>query len=205
MFTPRETRRRTSRRALALIATAIAGLAASAVIAPAAVARPVERGTFHFGGTEVVDDFCGQAGLTMTLNFVVDGRFFVNARKPGTLPYGIEMDQATETTTNDAGESTTSVRRVTMKDLKITDNGDGTATILVLVAGSNTLYDDSTGKAIDHSPGQLRFEILIDENGTPSDPTDDQFLDFLGVVKMSPPPTSRVGDDFCPTMLEVLG
>jgi hypothetical protein len=49
------------------------------------------------------------------------------------------------------------------------------------------------GKAIARNPGQLRFELLIDNGGTPTDPSDDEFLEFLGFVKGS---TGRT-DDFC--------
>lgn len=66
-----------------------------------------------------------------------------------------------------------------MKDKRVTDNGDGTMTILMLATGNAVLYGEND-KAIARNPGQIRFEILIDHNGTPTDPFDDQFLDFLG-------------------------
>src|SRR5687767_3032649 len=121
MFTSRETHGRISRSSAGLWMAA-AVLFTSATVAPEAVARPVDRGTFHDEGTEVVNDFCGQAGLTVTIHFVVDGRFLVNARKPGTPVYGLQMIRVTETITNEAGESATSVVGTSERDLKITDN-----------------------------------------------------------------------------------
>jgi hypothetical protein len=56
------------------------------------------------------------------------------------------------------------------------------------------------GKAIVRDPGQIRFELLIDNGGTPSDPFDDEFLEFLGIVKG---PTGR-SDDFCAAVVPVL-
>lgn len=56
------------------------------------------------------------------------------------------------------------------------------------------------GKALGRDPGQIRFKILIDTAGTPSDPSDDEFLAFLGVVKGS---TGR-SDDFCATAVPAL-
>jgi hypothetical protein len=56
--------------------------------------------------------------------------------------------------------------------------GDGTLTILVLATGSDR-WLDSDGKLLFANPGQIRFEILIDHNGTPSDPSDDVFLEDL--------------------------
>ena len=47
----------------------------------------------------------------------------------------------------------------------------------------------------------MRFKILIDHGGTPTDPSDDEFLEFLGVVKES---TGR-SDDFCAAILEAIG
>ena len=85
------------------------------------------------------------------------------------------------------------------KDLKVTDNGDGTLTILVLGTGNFVVYDHD-GKAIARNPGQVRFEILIDDGGTPQDPSDDEFLEFLGDVKGS---TGR-NDDFCAAVVPEL-
>ena len=61
------------------------------------------------------------------------------------------------------------------------------------------LYGED-GKAIARNPGQVRFEILIDHGGTPTDPSDDEFLEFLGEVKGS---TGR-SDDFCEAAVPVL-
>jgi hypothetical protein len=61
------------------------------------------------------------------------------------------------------------------------------------------VYDES-GKAIARNPGQIRYEILIDHGGTPADPTDDGFIEFLGVVKES---TGRT-DDFCAAVVPAL-
>jgi hypothetical protein len=56
------------------------------------------------------------------------------------------------------------------------------------------------GKAIARNPGQERFEIRVDHGGTPTDPSDDAFLEFLGVVKES---TGRT-DDFCEAAVPLL-
>ncbi|MBA3718709.1 MAG: hypothetical protein H0W95_00215 [Nocardioidaceae bacterium] len=77
---------------------------------------------------------------------------------------------------------------------------DGTSTILVLATGNSLLYG-STGKAVARNPGQVRFEILVDNGGTPQDPFDDEFLEFLGVVKES---TGR-SDDYCAATVEAIG
>jgi hypothetical protein len=61
------------------------------------------------------------------------------------------------------------------------------------------LYGED-GKAIARNPGQARVEILVDHVGTPADPSDDEFLEFLGVVKES---TGRT-DDFCEAAVPAL-
>ena len=84
------------------------------------------------------------------------------------------------------------------KDLHVTDNGDGTLTILVLATGNYTLYGED-GRAIARNPGQVRFELLIDHGGTPDDPSDDLELDFK-IVKES---TGR-SDDACEAAVPAL-
>ena len=54
------------------------------------------------------------------------------------------------------------------KDKRITDNGDGTLTILILATGNAVLYG-ANGKAIARNPGQVRFELVVAHNGTPND------------------------------------
>ena len=84
------------------------------------------------------------------------------------------------------------------KDLRVTDNGDGTLTILILSTGNAVIYN-SDGKAIGRNPGQVRFELLVDHGGTPSDPSDDTEISFEQ-VKGS---TGRT-DDFCEVVVPAL-
>jgi hypothetical protein len=178
------------------------GLAAVASLSLAglAQAKPLEKGTFHEEFTDVATDFCDVPGLTVQSDFVVDGRFMINPHGPDGLAYYMEHVDVTEVATNLAnGNFVTLESIVTGKDLKVTDNGDGTLTILVLATGNAVLYD-MDGKAIARNPGQVRFELLIDHSGTPTDPTDDEFLEFLGFVKES---TGR-SDDFCAAAVAAL-
>ena len=50
------------------------------------------------------------------------------------------------------------------------------------------------------SSGLYRDEVLIDHNGTPSDPSDDEFVEFVGNVK-PPQHDPFVGRDFCEDFL----
>jgi hypothetical protein len=179
-----------------------AGLAMVGSIALAgwASAQPIEHTDFHDEFTEIEEDFCDVAGLTVQVDQVVDGRFLLNPHGPDGLAYGHENSHVTVVFTNvDNGITITEVDNVIFKDLRVTDNGDGTLTILVLGTGSGVLYGPD-GKAIARNPGQIRFEILIDHGGTPTDPSDDEELEFLGIVKGS---TGRT-DDFCAAAVPVL-
>ena len=84
----------------------------------------------------------------------------------------------------DNGNTVTEVGNFVDKDLRVTDNGDGTLTILVLSTGNIAVYGPD-GKALARNPGQIRFELLIDHGGTPRDPSDNVSLEFLGEVKGS--------------------
>ena len=176
------------------------GTVAAALAAAPAVAKPLEHGSFTDGFSETIDDFCGVEGLTVDHDAHIEGRFLANARKPGTPPYFQLAASAENVYRNTAGVEVTESLRIVEKDLKITDNGDGTLTILVLATGNATVTGPD-GTVIARNPGQVRYEILIDHAGTVADPSDDVFLEFLGQVKGS---TGR-SDDFCEAVVPVLG
>ena len=181
-----------------------AALAVGAALALAgatgASAGQIFHETFHEETTEIETDFCGVPGLTVEFVRVVDGRAHaVPHGKAGLAYFGAQITQ-TETVTNLAnGKSVTSFAKFLDKDLRVTDNGDGTLTILILTTGNAVLYGPN-GKVIARNPGQNRVEILVSDGGTPTDPSDDEFLEFLGVVKES---TGR-SDDFCEAAVPLL-
>lgn len=90
------------------------------------------------------------------------------------------------------------------KDLKVVDNGDGTLTITAMAAG-NTQLRGPSGELLRRDPGMNRYQILIDHNGTPGDPDDDEFLEFLGVIKGSTGLNEFEGADFCEDIHSFLG
>ena len=126
--------------------------------------------------------------------------YAVRSRGSDQLPYFSQLATGTRTLTNpDNDRVVTEHFNGLEKDLRVTDNGDGTFTILVLGTGNSTLTG-TDGKAIARNPGQTRWEILIDNNRTPQDPTDDEFLADLGNVKES---TGRT-DDYCAAIVAEL-
>jgi hypothetical protein len=176
------------------------GVAVAALGAAPAGARPVDRGPIFEEFSETFTNFCDVPGLTIDVDTVFEGRYVFNSRKPGTAPYYLENSSVERVYRNAEGDFVTERQRVLSKDLKITDNGDGTLTILVLATGNATVTGPD-GKAIARNPGQVRFELLYDHNDTLEDPSDDVFLEDLGVVKGS---TGR-SDDFCEAVVPILG
>jgi hypothetical protein len=169
-------------------------------LAGQASAKVLERETFHDEFSNTIRNFCGVSGLTVRENITVDGRYSIKTHGSDQLAYYQEHVRVRGVYTNVAtNDYVTETANVMEKDLRVTNNGDGTLTILVLATGNATTYDES-GKAIARNPGQTRYEILINHGGTPSDPSDDKFLKFLGVVKES---TGR-SDDFCAAVVPAL-
>lgn len=180
-----------------------AALAATAVLAaaPAATAGPPQRDPILDEFSVDIEDFCEVPGLDVRQDGVVTGTSTRMIRGgPNGLLYFADHIRFTSTFTNlESGAFVTTRESTVTKDLHITDNGDGTLTIVVLATGNFTIFGEN-GKAIARNPGQVRFRIVIDHNGTPNDPDDDVELSFE-VIKES---TGR-SDDFCAAVVAALG
>lgn len=182
----------------ASIWVALALLTAGALTASAGAGQP-SREAIHEDDSFELEDFCGKTGLTVEVAYVLDLRIKILQRGTTAAPYFMQHGKLTEVITNHAnGTFVTTASNVLEKDLGITDNGDGTVTILVLATGNAVLYN-ADGKAIARNPGQTRFELDIHLRGTPSDPEDDVVLDQR-IVRES---TGR-SDDFCAAALGAL-
>ena len=174
------------------------GAIAVVTLAAAASAGPPFRETIHDEFEFVDDNFCG-AGLTVEVAVVLDIRVHAVPHGPDRLVYFLQHGTETDVLTNlENGTSISSFARVIEKDLRVTDNGDGTLTVLILATGNAVLYGEN-GKAIARNPGQIRIELLIDHGGTPNDPSDDVVLSEE-LVKGS---TGR-SDDFCEAAVAAL-
>jgi len=171
-------------------------------LAVPAQAKPLERERIHEFGSEVIEDFCG---LTVLEQFDRHINITFNQRGEKGIAYFTGNIHGWTSWTNVAnGKTLTVVDNFVDKDQKITVNDDGTLTILVLAAGSTKVYGPD-GRLLFNDPGQVRFEVLIDHNGTPTDPSDDEFLEFLGVVKGSTGRNDLDGRDFCEDIQTFIG
>jgi len=169
-------------RRILLVLASLAVLAAVVVPAAAASAGRAVHDRFHDEGADVIADFCGEAGLTVQHTYSLDMFVHIVAHGPNRLDYFLQHGVWTDTYTS-GGKMVTAVANVTEKDQFITDNGDGSLTIVILATGNATAYGPD-GKAIARNPGQLRFVIYIAADGS---------LTFGDVIMGS---TGR-NDDFC--------
>jgi hypothetical protein len=127
-----------------------------------ASARIVDAGPIHDEFTFTDPDFCG-TGMAVDLAGTVDGRYQVNSRRSGGPEYYLEKTTVVVVYTDQAsGQQATDIQPNTInKDLHLTDNGDGTLTIIALLTGGDRTYGDS-GKLIASNSGQVRFRIVYD-------------------------------------------
>jgi hypothetical protein len=186
-----------TRVARALAATCLTAFVMGMAAVPTA-AVPIDKGKFH----DVFSEVREECDLNILYEEDVQGRFLVNSRGRDGLVYFSSTVRGTQSWTNLATDkSYSTVFNGVDKDQRVTDNGDGTLTILVLVTGNETWYGPD-GNVLFRNPGQVRFELLVDHGGTPSDPSDDEFLEFLGVVKGSTGRNDLEGRDFCDDLRE---
>ena len=175
----------------------VAGLATVAASATAA-AKPLDKGEFRDEFSGAAEDFCDVDGLTVEFDAVVEGRFRAVTHGDGLVHFDEHVGVTNTLTNVDNGNSVTEHNIVLNKDLSVTDNGDGTLTVIVLSTGNSTIYDAS-GEAIGRNPGQIRVEFVVDHGGTPELPDDDVLISET-LVKGS---TGR-SDDFCEVVVPVL-
>lgn len=178
-----------SRRRSVLGVLVAALLCAPLVLGPPAAARILERVTAQQEYSFVVEDWCGVEGLTVEVEGTEEIKFRWILKGRDQLAYSHNVFRVEETHT--ANGVTTLVRRKELgKALKVTDNGDGTTTVIFLSTGNRTLYGPD-GKAIARDPGQSRFRLVFDQGGNRLDPRDDEFIseELLSSTGRS--------DDFC--------
>lgn len=146
---------------------------------------------------EVIENFCDVEGLTIREVGDFSGLFHIVDHGKDGIDYFMDTYNGSVVFTNvDTGKSFTLVNRGMNKDLTVTDNGDGTLTIVWMGTGVSTAYD-TNGRRLFSDPGQTRFGVVVDHMGTPGDPFDDEWLYDIGVLKGSTGLNGMEGRDFC--------
>jgi hypothetical protein len=175
-----------------------------ALAGPAAAGPPLEHFNFHDDFTETEENFCDVEGLDVEIHGVIDGTFLFNTTGENALPHIIGTEHGAVSITNlTTGKSYTEVFDNVNKILEITDNGDGTITVVQLLSGGLRTYGPD-GKVVFHNDGQVRLLLLIDYGGTLLDPEDDVVLDEE-LIFGSTGTNDTEGREFCEVFLEITG
>ena len=176
---------------------------ASLIASTPATAQPIDKGHFHDNSTSDVYDCDGTPAQD---SFDVSVNFLFNQRGSSPFPYYRESVHGTVVTTNlNTGGTYTAVFAVSTKDHTIVDNGDGTITITSISTGGARYYD-TNGNFVLKDPGQERFAVDIDYNGTPGNPDDDiEVPDSFRIVRGSTGNSDLSGRDFCADLAEFTG
>ena len=172
---PRRLRATGPRRALAVLALGILG--AGLGTAPA-VAAPGDWETEHSEWGETTEDTCGIEGLTVQDVGSGDSRIRFVARGADDLQHFESYSVDTDVYTNLANDRSVSVVENRYgRDVTVTDNGDGTLTVIELFSGHKTVYD-ADGNVLERAAGSVMVELVWDHAGTPADRDDDEFVSF---------------------------
>ena len=174
---------------------ALAVLATAATIAAPADARVLERGRFHDVFTSDPYDCDGTPAVD---HVDVRGSFTGVVRGSSPFPHYVQHVMGRGVTTNlDTGGTYTNVFSNNFKDHSITDNGDGTITIVSIGAGGSRYYDQH-GKFVLKDPGSVWTSVVLDYHGTPGDPGDDtEVPGTFQVIRPSTGNSDFSNRDFC--------
>ena len=159
-----------------LLAASLAALLVPAVAGPAQAGPPLVQDHYSAEFDELLPgpggSFCG--GLVdVPLHTEIDGYFSIKERASSGQVYFADRFRSTLVYTNpETGLTYTVVRVRQMNDLRLTDNGDGTLTLVGLSTGALFTYGPN-GERLDIRAGLSRETFLVDTNGT-ADPFDDE-------------------------------
>lgn len=190
-------------RPFAALATAAALLAGSNTAASAEV---IEAEHIRFSDTHIEQEehegFC--PNVTFPVLFTGEGHAFfqIRALSDGLLHFSSNFE-AHETYTNTVnGESLRFQHSFRSQDVRVTDNGDGTLTIVFHFVGGSLVFGPD-GQLLFRDKGNFTETVLIDHNGTPDLPDDDIFItqldeSFHGIAESA-------DRDFCEDLVLFLG
>jgi hypothetical protein len=156
------------------VLTVVGTLGVMAVVAGGpATARPYEQLRFHDQGTYVLSD-CGD--LSVRIDFEDQGALVGRVvRRETELRYTVSHHGGSTITNLATGLAFRFDWNYLDQDLRSTDNGDGTVTVLTQVPGPERVFGPD-GQLLATSGGTMRLELVLDYSGTLLDPTDDTLL-----------------------------
>lgn len=165
-----------SRRVGLWAALAVTSLGAVALTLGVSVslAAPIEQTRFDEQSSRIVDGYCGD--LRVQIDF--HDRGVVVARPAGKerlIRYTASHHGGSTITNLATGRAFTFVWNYLEQDIKVTDNGNGTFSILSQIPGPEKIYGPDR-QLLSTSGGTMRLLTIIDFAGTPLDPSDDRFV-----------------------------
>ena len=189
-----------STRRICVAAIAVAAVAMSAGTA-VVQAKPYEQVRFDEQGSGLVDDFCGD--LNVRIDFhdqgVVVGR---EAGKSRLLRYTQSHHGGSTITNLATGRAFSFTWNYLNQDVQVADNGDGTITILAQIPGPERIYGPD-GQLLNTNGGTFRLQTVLDDGGTPNDPSDDTVLSEEVVSSNGGKPQGEF--DFCDSFRTLTG
>ncbi len=185
---------------------AVAVLAAGSVVlvgTTTASGALVSNARFHDSSTELFDDFCGDMHVQRTFDVYVHE--LVRTKNTGELLYFSTNAHGSMTDTNLATDkSFTTTFAFNDRDQHITDNGDSTITIVAAGSGvTKSFGPDGELLFLDAGMSQIQFDI--DLNGTPTDVSDDTFVEGSFELLKQAGRADTAGRDYCEDFRAITG
>ncbi len=174
-----------------LIIGTLAAFAALATAAPAHAGVLVDRSHERFDVTFPVSNFCG-TGNTVTGHSVGVHNGSFHLSKDG-FPLFTDIFNGTTIYTAADGTSVTLKFSGPVKDKSAVDNGDGTITVTSQSTGLALEIILADGTVVARDVGLLQQISIVNYNGTPSNPDDDQLLSQTVIDKAGAHPIFFAG------------
>ena len=183
-----------------------AGLMLSMGVAAPALAGPVEIVPWEDSFTHVNE--VGDEGwcppeivdFEVTQTFEGSGKDRITTQKDGLIRFAGTYRVERTYSANDT--ALLAETHGNYRDAAVVDNGDGTLTISFKDATATKTWLD--GAFLFHDTGLVEGDVLVDHNGTPTDPDDDENLGPVGAIGLHG--RFDTGDrDFCEDIAMFLG
>ena len=190
-----------------LIAAAVSLAAPVGLLVQPAAAEQLESEHYvidedHIEQVEHGTDFCPDVAFPVRYQATGEG-FFHGVRHGDGLVYFSDTFRVHESWTNTLnGKALTQDIAGHGKDLRITDNGDGTLSLVFQNSGRTFVYGPD-GARLFVDAGRFVGELLVPDGGTPGDPSDDGepvFVDELAHTGRQ----DTAERDFCADLLQFL-
>jgi hypothetical protein len=176
------------RRVALASALVVAGIATSTT---SAQARPVDQFRSDERVNEVIEGYCPGETVHLVARQLAVGVGRI-AGPDRALRYTVRVRGRATITNIATGRAFAVAWNFIDQDMRVTDNGDGTLSILGHSPGSERVRGPD-GKLVDVKAGLTRWIVLLDHGGTPTDGSDDT---FLGIEFLSGPRYEEFCADF---------